>query len=34
MLKSYMVGDIIEEADLFRLEIVKKFMNDYIMPLA
>lgn len=29
-----LVGETIEEAWLFRLEVAKKFLNDYILPLS
>lgn len=30
----YIVGDTIEEALIFRLEMAQKAVNEYIMPLA
>lgn len=33
-IEYFIIENTIEEADLFRLEVARKFMNDYIMPLA
>jgi hypothetical protein len=32
-IEYFIIENTIEEADLFRLEVARKFMNDYIMPL-